>query len=204
MGPRCLRTQTFRDPPPGGEGGFGGRILLLQFFEPEHRLQGAAAGASARPVLPRFAQFRLQVAAGAGSPALQHQYLSDLAAGASLPLSRPQRRNQYFARQPQSAPEPRTFFPERAFRRRPRQAAAADRSRTERLRQSGQHARTAGRLRPQARTCDADADSAGLGGQISPRTRRARIFRIPFGADGAVGRSRGGRLFRRRQCRRDA
>ena len=52
-------------------------------------------------MFPDLADPELAVGAGAGAPAVQHQHLPVLAAGAPLPLRRPQRRDQHAARQHQ-------------------------------------------------------------------------------------------------------
>ena len=64
-------------------------------------LQGHAADDAARPVFPRPAQPADGDRARAGALALQHEHVPELGPRASVPLHRPQRRDQHAARQHQ-------------------------------------------------------------------------------------------------------
>ncbi len=64
-----------------------------------HRLQRPAARAADREILQRTFRSGCHQRALPGAPALFHQHISHLATGASVPLCRAQRRNQYRARQ---------------------------------------------------------------------------------------------------------
>ena len=68
---------------------------------PHGHLQGHVPRRPARHLLPRPARAGLRERARARAPALLHQHLPDLVAGASLPHDRPQRRDQHAARQQQ-------------------------------------------------------------------------------------------------------
>ena len=77
------------------------RLLSGVDLLPHGRLQGHVPRRPARHLLPRPARPGLRERARAGAPALLHQHLPDLVAGASLPHDRPQRRDQHAARQHQ-------------------------------------------------------------------------------------------------------
>ena len=68
---------------------------------PHRHLQGHVPRRSARHLLSRPARAGFRERARAGAPALLHQHLPDLVAGASLPDDRAQRRDQHAARQQQ-------------------------------------------------------------------------------------------------------
>ena len=72
-----------------------------------HRLQGDAARAPGRRVLPRPARRVDGVGAGHGAPALLDQHVPDVGPRASVPLHLPQRRDQHAARQLQLDPRAR-------------------------------------------------------------------------------------------------
>ena len=63
--------------------------------------KGMLTASQIAPLFLDLADAGRRVGAGAGAPAVQHQHLPVLAAGASLPLRRPQRRDQHAARQHQ-------------------------------------------------------------------------------------------------------
>ena len=77
------------------------RLLPGLHLLPHRRLQGHVPGRSARHLLSRPQRRGLRERARARAPALLHQYLPDLVAGASLPDDRAQRRDQHAARQRQ-------------------------------------------------------------------------------------------------------
>ena len=77
------------------------RFLHPVLLDPHRGLQGPAAGAAGRQLLRGSAQPADRVGAGAGASALLDQHLPVVAAGASVPLSLPQRRDQHGARQRQ-------------------------------------------------------------------------------------------------------
>ena len=77
-------------------------------------LQGhAARRSSSRPMFPDLADERSAVGARARAPALQHQHVPVVAAGAPLPADRAQRRDQHAARQHQLDARARGPAPER-------------------------------------------------------------------------------------------
>jgi glutamate synthase (NADPH/NADH) large chain len=63
--------------------------------------KGMFTTAAAGRVLPRPVRRALRVGTGAGAQPLQHQHLPVVAAGAPVPVHRPQRRDQHRAGQPQ-------------------------------------------------------------------------------------------------------
>ena len=87
-------------------------------------LQGHADGGSDRTALPGSERSRHDVVAGARAPALQHQHVPVLAAGAPVPLRRPQRRDQHAARQHQLDARARGSAAIARARRRPRKDPA--------------------------------------------------------------------------------
>ena len=117
-----------------------------------------AAGA----VLPRPARPGDGVGPGAGPLALQHQHLPHLGAGASLPLHRPQRRDQHAARQRQLDARPRDAVRLRAVRRRHQEAAADHRRERQRLGHVRQRPGTARPGRPVAAARGHDDDPGAV------------------------------------------
>ena len=77
------------------------QLYMPSLLDAHGRLQGPAAGAAGRQLLRGPAQSADRVGALPGAPALLDQHLPVLAAGAPLPLHRPQRRDQHRARQRQ-------------------------------------------------------------------------------------------------------
>ena len=101
-GPRAPRLRGAQ------AGGARGRRTLLPLARgPDDRLQGHADLRTAAPVLPRPARPPIRVRSGAGALALLDQHLPELAAGPSLPLHGPQRRDQHAGRQSQLDASPR-------------------------------------------------------------------------------------------------
>ena len=105
------------------------------------------------------------VGAGAGAPAVLHQHLPVLAAGAPLPVHRPQRRDQHRARQRQLDERPPPHDGVGAAGAGPRQDVAADPARPVGHRRPRQRARAAAGRRLPAGPRDDDADPRGLGRQ---------------------------------------
>ena len=105
----ALRAQAVRDPQarsstrstrwrsPSAQQSFYVVSLSCRHAD----LQGHADGRPDRADLPRPGRPRRRVGARAGAPALQHQHVPVLAAGAPVPLRRAQRRDQHAARQHQ-------------------------------------------------------------------------------------------------------
>ena len=77
------------------------RLLPGLDLLPHRHLQGHVPRRPARHLLSRPARSGFRERARAGAPALLHQHLPDLVAGASLPDDRAQRRDQHAARQQQ-------------------------------------------------------------------------------------------------------
>ena len=107
-----LRAQALRDPPARGEAdraGARGSALLLrhELLEPHARLHGDADFAADPGLLPRRLRSRLRVGALSRALALQHQHARLLESRASVPLSRPQRRDQHDRGKPELDARPR-------------------------------------------------------------------------------------------------
>ncbi len=131
-----------------------------------------------------------------GAPALLDQYVSLLAAGASLSLSVPQRRNQHRPRQHQLDERARegAFF--RVVRRGSEENFSGDRSRRQRFGFARQRRRVADAGRPQPAARDGDADPGSLGCRHHHASGEEGVLRISRFADGALGRP-GGDCFHR-------
>ena len=95
------------------------RVLRAEPVVADADLQGHAQGGPDRADVPRSGGSGRRVGAGAGAPAVQHQHVPVLAAGASLPLRRAQRRDQHAARQHQLDAGARGAARVRRARRRP-------------------------------------------------------------------------------------
>ena len=182
----------------------GVRLLPRVAVLPHGRLQGHVPRRPARRLLSRPARPGFRVRARAGAPALLDQHLPDLAAGASLPDDRAQRRDQHAARQRQLDGGAAGVGVLAAVRRRHQQALADLLRRPVGHRLLRQRARIPGAGRLLARARDDDADPGSLGRQPADGRGAPRLLRIPRRADGAVGRPGRDRLHRRPPDRRDA
>ena len=106
-GPRPLRAQALRDPQALREGRGGARHSGKQVrvhAEPRARTRSSTRACSARTRSRRCSRSdrsRFRIGAGPRAPAVQHEHVPVLAARASVPLHRPQRRDQHAARQHQ-------------------------------------------------------------------------------------------------------
>ena len=102
-----LRAPALSRPPPHRERDCGlrdrgqGNFLRPLALLPHHHLQGPHAGPADREVLHRAGKPAHHQRPLPRPPALLHQHLSQLEARPSLPLRRPQRRNQHRPRQHQ-------------------------------------------------------------------------------------------------------
>ena len=175
-------------------------VLLLA-----HRgLQGPAAGAAGRELLRGPAQSADPVGALPGASALLDQHLPVVAAGAPLPLHRPQRRDQHGARQRQLDVRPPAHDGIRPDRRRPRQDVADHPARPVGHGLRRQRPRAPGRRRLLAVARHDDADPRGVGRQSADGCQAQGLLRVSRRADGAVGRPGLHRLHRRPPDRRHA
>ena len=139
-----------------------------------------------------------------GAPALLHQHVSDLAAGAPVPLHRPQRRNQHPARQRQLDARAPVGARVAAVRRRHQEAVPHHPARRQRFRGVRQRARTAAHGGPLDPARHGHADSRSLGQEPAHEPAEAGVLRVPRLPDGAVGRPGRHRLHRRPLHRRHA
>ena len=96
------------------------RHLLPLPLGADDRLQGDAHRASGRVLFPRSERRAARQRAGPGALPLLHQHLPELAPGPSVPVPRPQRRDQHPAGQPQLDAGPRGSARQRPAPRRPR------------------------------------------------------------------------------------
>ena len=122
----ALRAQAVRHPQAGrARGRSAGRARGARLLHPEPLgedadLQRDADRRPDRPDVPRSGRSRLRVGARARAPAVQHEHVSVVAARASVPVHRAQRRDQHAARQHQLDAGARRAAPLGAPRRRPR------------------------------------------------------------------------------------
>ena len=142
------------------------------------------------------------IGAGAGAPAVQDEHVSLVAARASLPPRRAQRRDQHAARQHQLDARARGAAGVAAVRRRPAQAAADHPRGGQRHRDLRQRARAARHGRPIAAARAADDDPRAVVRARAHGSGAQGVLRVPLGADGAVGRSGRDRVHRRDADRR--
>ena len=141
----------------------GGRGLLPVAVVAHPGLQGDADHRPARPLLPRPGRRAGGLGAGRGALALLHQHLPELAAGAPVPLHRPQRRDQHGDGQPQLDAGPRGAADLRPDPGRPRPAVPDLHAGSVRLGVVRRGARAAAHGRPVAAALRADDDPGGLG-----------------------------------------
>ena len=136
---RRVRAQALRDPAAGAARRAAARrpregdLLHPQPVGAHRRLQGDAQLRSAAAVLSRPARRPRRVGAGAGALPFLDQHLPELAARASLPAGRAQRRDQHAARQRQLDARAREHVQVEPVRRRPGQVHPGHRHRRQRL-----------------------------------------------------------------------
>ena len=204
------RAQAVRHPQargprdPGAQPAPRQGVLRAVVLDAHARLQGHAARRPGRRVLPRPVRRVDGLGAGDGASALFHQHVPDLGPRASVPFRLPQRRDQHAARQLQLDPRARRRDRVGGARRRPAEAVAADLRRPVGLGIVRQLPRASGHGRLSAVPGDDDDDSRGVVRQSADGRGPSGVLRVPRGADGAVGRSRGDGVHRRPPDRRDA
>ncbi len=161
---RVVRAEALRDPQAGrARRGRDGarrpeRVLRAEPVVADADLQGHAHGGPDRADVPRPGGSGRRVRAGAGAPAVQHEHVPVLAARASLPLRRAQRRDQHAARQHQLDEGARGAARVRRARRRPEEDPADHPRRGQRHRDLRQRARVPRHGRPVAAARRADDD----------------------------------------------
>ena len=181
------------------------RTFYIVSLSAQHAdLQGHAHGAAAPADVSRICRPAARVGAGARAPAVQHQHVPVVAAGAPLPADRAQRRDQHAARQHQLDARARGAAQERGARRRPQEGAAGHPGRRQRHRHLRQRARAAGDGGPVAAARHADDDPRAVERQRRDGRRSEGVLRVPLVADGAVGRPGVDRVHRRHGDRRGA
>ena len=179
------------------------RVLRAEHELPHGDLQGPAAGAPGRPVLPRPGRPAADLGARAGAPALLDQHLPRVAAGAPVPDGRAQRRDQHRQGQLQLDARARGRDEVAGARRRPEEALPDHVRGPERHRDLRQRARAADDERLLAGARGDDDDPRGLGAAHRDGRAAPRVLRIPRGDARAVGRPGGDGLHRRPADRRD-
>ena len=155
-------------------------------------------------MFPDLGRSGARLGAGAGAPALQHQHVPVVAAGASVPLRRAQRRDQHAARQHQLDEGARGAAPVRSARRGSEEDRADHPRGGQRQRDLRQRARAAGDGRPAAAARHPDDDPGAVAEQRRHGPVAARLLRVPRLADGAVGRPGVAGVHRRHGDRRRA
>ena len=135
---------------------------------------------------PDLADARLHLAVHHVPPALQHEHLGRLGAGAAVPHARAQRRDQHHRRQPPVDARPRRRR-DRAARVQRRRADLDARLRLALARRCDRAA-AAQRLLAGARGHAAGA--AGLGARSRSAARRPRLLRVPVAASASRGTDR--------------
>ncbi len=196
---RCpARRNRSRSPGlSGAQARRAHRRLLPVAVQPHHGLQGHAHHNAAAPVLSGSARRTLRQRHRDRAQSLLHQHLPVLAAGAPVPVRRPQRRDQHRARQPQPHARPRSDARQRADSRRPEPALADLHPGGLGLGVLRRGPRAAAPRWPQPAARGADDDPRGVGEQRHDGSRGARLLAVPRLADGAVGRSRVRHVHRR-------
>ena len=142
-----------------------GRGLLPVAVQPDHRLQGHAHDDAAAAVLSGPARRTLHQRDRDRAQPLLDQHLPVLAAGAPVPLRRPQRRDQHRPRQPQPHARPRGDAGERPDPRRPGRLSPICTAGGLGFGVLRPGARAAAPRRPQPAACRPDDDPRGVGEQ---------------------------------------
>ncbi len=151
-------------------------------------LQGHADRGSDRDDVSRSGGSGRRVGAGARAPAIQHEHVPVVAARASVPLRRAQRRDQHASRQHQLDARTRGDVRVGSARRRPEEDPAGHPRRRQRHGDLRQRARIPGDDRPLAAARRAHDDSRAMGGARVDVGRAKGLLRVPRDDDGAVGR----------------
>ena len=208
----ALRTQAVRDPQAhrarGGrarDARRGPQVVLHRQPVVEHAdLQGHAHGRPDRDDVPGSDGPRSGVGAGARAPAVQHQHVPVVAAGAPVPLHRAQRRDQHADGQHQLDARARGAARIGRARRGSGEGPAGHPRGRQRHGDVRQRARVPRHDRAVAAARDPDDDSRAVGEQRQHVARAQGVLRVPLVADGTVGRPGVDRVHRRHGHRRDS
>ena len=208
-GPVALRAQALHHPEALREGHRRGRRaradvrLPAEPFVQHADLQGHAQRRPDRVHVPGRDRSRRRVRARARAPAVQHQHLPLLAARASLPVRRAQRRDQHPPGQHQLDARPRGAVPLRRVRRRAVEGPARHARRAVGLGHLRQRPRVPGHERALPAPRDPDDDPGAVAEARVDEPGAPRLLRVPLGPDGALGRPGVDRLHRRDRDRGD-
>ena len=167
------------------------------------RVQGHVHDAAARAGVHRPAGRAGRERPRARALPVLHEHLPELAARPSVPVHRPQRRDQHRAGQPQLDAHARGDARQRPPAR-PRAGVPDLHARRQRLGHVRRGARAAAPRRPQHGACDVDDDPGGVGEPRVDGSGDEGVLPVPLLDDGAVGRPRQRRLHRRHRDRRRA
>ena len=189
-----------RRPEPAA----GGDVLHLQPLFQGDGLQGHALLGSALLLLSGSARQELHQPPGNGALPLQHQYLPLLGSSPAQPLHEPQRGDQHSTRQHELDACKTGGGLEPALRRAALIGLPHRRAGLLRLRHFRQRPRVPADDRPHAARSGDDDDPGGLAEPRGPFRREEGLLRISLLPDGALGRSRLHRLYRRPLHRRSA
>ena len=201
--PGRLRAQALRHPPHL-RARRGTRPLHRVVLLAHDRLQGHARPRPGARLLPRPDRREHEERARARALALLDEHVPELAARASLPRHRPQRRDQHADGQRQLDARARVAAVIQALRPGPAEDHADRRARQLRHGDVRQRARAVDARRPLAAARGDDDDPRGLRRPRRPPRSPQGLLRLSLLPHGAVGRPRRGRLHRRQRRRRDA
>ena len=202
-GPAALRAEALHHPEALREGRRGGRRARADVRLPaeplvQHAdLQGHAERRPDRVHVPGRDGSRRRVRAGARAPAVQHQHVPVLAARASLPVRRAQRRDQHPPGQHQLDARPGGAVPLQRVRRRAVEGPARHARRAVGLGHLRQRPRVPGHERALPAPRDPDDDPGAVAEARVDEPGPARLLRVPLRAHGALGRPGVDRLHRR-------
>jgi hypothetical protein len=193
------RATGLRRPQGGRAAGRRGRgrALLPVAVLAHVGLQGHAHHRPARERLPRPHRRALRQRDRPGAQPVLDQHVSVLAARASLPLHRAQRRDQHDPREPQLDAHAAGAARDRPHPRRPQATVPDLHAGRQRFGHVRRGARAAAPRRAQPAPRGADDDPGGVGEQPRDGPGPPRLLRVPRLADGAVGRTGLRQLHRR-------
>ena len=196
-GPQAGRTPRHRGVGPGGV-----RVLRALDVVPDDLLQGDVPGAAVVRLLSGPGRRADEDGLGRGPPAVQHEHVSELAAGPAVPHDRPQRRDQHAAGEFESLAGLRERDGLRELGRRHLGTLPHPSAGRQRFGLFRQLHGAAGSRRPLRTARLDDDDSRGVRAALPHFDGQAGVLRVSRGDHGAVGRPGGHGLHRRPPGRR--